>query len=275
MTNYSSLMLYSFAAAFILLFLWETLRPWSKSIHSMPVRWWNTLGLYVINRYTIIWLLPIATLPAAMYAQENNLGINLLDLNPVVSIIIATLLYDLFHYWVHRILHTVPILWRLHRVHHSDPDMDVSVEFKHHPLEGLLAGLLSIGFIILAGIHPLAIILRLMGAQIVSLASHANIKLPEVLDQRLRLIIVTPSMHRIHHSSWQPETDSNYGVLFSFWDRLFKSYVANPANGFEHMQLGLDEFRSSRDLWLDRLLIQPFISVRSNRPDNRDPIDQT
>lgn len=272
--NYSTLLIYSFAIVFIPLFLWEFFSPWQKTICSLPLRWWNTLCLYLINRSSITLLLPMTTLPAAFYAQENNLGLQSLNLHPLLNILVAILLYDLFHYWSHRLLHIVPVLWRLHRLHHSDPDVDISTEFKHHPLESVASGLLSVGFIIASGVHPIAIIVRALGAQIVSLASHANIRLPQVLDQKLRLVIITPAMHRIHHSSWQPETDSNYGTLFSFWDRLFKSYVANPEKSFEHMQVGLDEFRAERDLWLDRLLIQPFVSGQPKVADRGESLER-
>jgi sterol desaturase/sphingolipid hydroxylase (fatty acid hydroxylase superfamily) len=169
------------------------------------------------------------------------------------------------HYGIHRLFHTVPLLWRAHRLHHSDPDVDIITELKHHPLEYLISGLLDVAAVVSLGLSPLVIVISALVAPAVSLMSHTNIKLPGHIDHSLRLLIVTPAMHRIHHSSYQPETDSNYSALFSFWDRLFGTYVEKPRDGFEHMQLGLKEFRAERDLWLDRMLLQPF--VKNPEPD--------
>lgn len=261
-THYSELLNNILIACFIALFGWEVARPWLKPGFSIPLRWWNTIALYLANLSLLIWLLPLATIPAALYALDNSLGLfNLWESPLVISLVASVMLYDMFHYWLHRVFHRIPLLWRAHRVHHSDPDVDLVTELKHHPLEGLVSALLSIAVIVALGLHPVAIILRAILAQGVSLMSHANIRLPVRVDSTLRLVIITPAMHRIHHSSYQPETDSNYGTFFSFWDRLFGTYVVQPRDGYENMQLGLKGFRSERDLWLDRLLLQPFMKI--------------
>ncbi|WP_372742731.1 sterol desaturase family protein [Neptunomonas sp.] len=201
----------------------------------------------------------MTTISAAIYFQENTLGLfHLLNLNFWFAFVIGFFIYDLFHYSIHRVFHKVPVLWKLHRLHHTDPDVDVSTELKHHPFELVVTVVSAVVVVFVFGIPPVSIILCSLFAQVVSLISHANIKIAESVDTPIRKVFVTPAMHRIHHSAWQPETDSNYGVLFSFWDRWFGTYVDKPLAGYEGMKLGLDGFRSPRDLWLDKLLLQPF-----------------
>lgn len=261
-TNYLTLLNYSLAGSFILLFVWELVLPWIRADYSVPLRWWNTIPLYLIGRYLTFWLLPITIIPAAIYAESNAIGLlNMWAEDPIIGVFISLLLYDMFHYFLHWIFHRIPALWRLHRLHHSDPDVDIITELKHHPFETLVASLLAVIAVIVLGLHPVAIVIRTLAAQAISLASHANVRLPNQVDRIIRLILITPAMHRIHHSSFKIETDSNYGTLFSFWDRLFNTYVESPQGGYQQMQLGLEEFRSERDLWLDRMLLQPFIKT--------------
>lgn len=260
---YSNILIYSFFCIFFLLFVWEQFRAWVKLSYSLPLRWWNTIALTLINRYLFFWLLPISTISVAIYAKSNLVGIlNIFTLDDAVTLIFGFFLYDLCQYAFHWLFHVNSVLWRLHRVHHSDPDVDISTEFKHHPLEFLATVILSVAVILAFGISPAAVMLHAISTQAVSLFSHANVKLPKNTDHLLRLVIITPAMHRIHHSSFQPETDSNYGTLFSFWDRLFKTYTKNPKLGYENMLLGLNSFRSERELWLDQLLLQPFRSEK-------------
>lgn len=264
--HFSELFWYCFFGSFILLFGWEQLSNWVKPSCSPVIRWWNTISLYLLSRYLFFWLLPLTTIPSAIYAQNNGYGIlNWFSINELLVLAAGFLMYDCCNYALHRLFHYNSILWRLHRVHHSDPDVDISTEFKHHPLETLVSAMFLIVFVIVLGIPAMAIILRTLFALAVSMFSHANVKIPEKIDKVLRLVIITPAMHRVHHSSWQPETDSNYGTLFSFWDRLFGTYVEKPKLGYEGMQTGLHSFRSERDQWLDRLLLQPFRSGQDDR----------
>lgn len=265
-THYTELFKYCFFGSFILLFVWEQLSIWVKPSCSPVIRWWNTISLYVLSRFLVFWLLPVATITSAIYAQNNGYGLlNWFAINESLALIAGFLMYDCCHYALHWLSHHNSILWRLHRVHHSDPDVDMSTELKHHPLEIIVASLFLIAFVIVLGIPVMAIILRTIFTIAVSLFSHANVKIPEKFDRALRLVIITPAMHRVHHSSYQPETDSNYGTLFSFWDRLFGTYVEKPRLGYEDMELGLHSFRSERDQWLDRLLLQPFLSSSQDR----------
>ncbi len=257
--NYLSLLNFSFIACFFLLFVWEQLIPWKKTLHSLPVRWWNNISLFLLNKYLLFWLIPFTVIPVAIYAKSNSLGIlNIFALNSALTLILGFFLYDLSHYILHRLLHINSVLWRFHRVHHSDPDVDISTELKHHPLESLFNFLFSVFVVLVFGIPPVAIIFRSFFTQVISLFSHANVKLTEKIDQLLRLVIITPAMHLVHHSSYRPETDSNYGTLLSVWDRLFNTYIERPELGYEYMRIGLDSFRSKRELWLDQLLLQPF-----------------
>lgn len=255
----SELFSYSLMVTFVFLMVWEVMLPWVKPTASIPVRWWNNIALHALNSYFFLLIIPVTTISAAIYSQEHILGLlHALDFNLWSSFVIGFFLYDFFHYSIHRVFHKIPVLWKLHRLHHSDPDVDVSTELKHHPFEVVMTVGAAVVVVFLFGIPPVAIILCSLLTQVVSLISHANIKISENVDTLTRKVFVTPSMHRIHHSAWQPETDSNYGVLFSFWDRLFGTYVDMPLAGYESMTLGLDIFRSPRDLWLDKLLLQPF-----------------
>ena len=274
-TNYPSLLSYSFFGCFFVLFVWEQCLTWIKLSYSQPLRWWNTISLSLLNRYFVFWLLPFTIIPVAIYAKSNSLGVlNAFTLNDSITLIIGFFLYDLCHYIQHWLLHVNAVLWRLHRVHHSDPDVDLSTEFKHHPLESLVTVIFLMAAVLTLGISPIAVMLRTLTAPITSLFSHANVKLPKRIDKCLRLVIITPTMHRVHHSSYQPETNSNYGTLFSFWDRLFKTYTEKPKLGYEGMQLGLESFRSERALWLDQLLLQPFRSAKQDAKQSVDSKNQ-
>ncbi len=275
LNNSTGLFTYSLMVTLGLLVIGEVFLPWIKSTASIPVRWWNNIALHLVNSYIILLVMPVTTISAAIYFQENTLGLfHLLNLNFWFAFVIGFFIYDLFHYSIHRVFHKVPVLWKLHRLHHTDPDVDVSTELKHHPFELVVTVVSAVVVVFVFGIPPVSIILCSLFAQVVSLISHANIKIAESVDTPIRKVFVTPAMHRIHHSAWQPETDSNYGVLFSFWDRWFGTYVDKPLAGYEGMKLGLDGFRSPRDLWLDKLLLQPFRRHVVVPALNSEPVDK-
>lgn len=184
-----------------------------------------------------------------------------------LAIPVAVLLLDVAIYWQHRLLHMWPLLWRLHRVHHCDPAFDVTTGVRFHPLEIALSMGIKLGLITLLGPHPAAVLAFEILLSAGSLFTHTDIALPRQLDRRLRWLIVTPSMHRIHHSIRRVETDSNYGFHLSVWDRLFGSYTAAPAEDERSMPIGLEDWREPREQTLVSLLLNPF---RNPGPRQRD-----
>lgn len=184
-----------------------------------------------------------------------------------LAIPVAVLLLDFAIYWQHRLLHMWPLLWRLHRVHHCDTAFDVTTGVRFHPLEIALSMGVKLGLITLLGPHPAAVLAFEVLLSLGSLFTHTDIALPRALDRRLRWVFVTPSMHRIHHSTRRVETDSNYGFHLSVWDRLFGSYTVEPAEDERRMPIGLEDWREPRDQGLVSLLLNPFRKPEPTRTD--------
>jgi sterol desaturase/sphingolipid hydroxylase (fatty acid hydroxylase superfamily) len=175
-----------------------------------------------------------------------------------VSIAASVILLDLAIYLQHVLFHAVPALWRLHRMHHADLDFDVSTGGRFHPIEILISMLIKVAVVIAFGIPVVAVLLFEVVLNATSTFNHANVSMPLALDRVLRWLVVTPDMHRVHHSVLRHETDSNFGFNMPWWDRLFGTYRAAPQEGHERMTIGLPVFRDPRELRLDRLLTQPF-----------------
>jgi sterol desaturase/sphingolipid hydroxylase (fatty acid hydroxylase superfamily) len=209
-------------------------------------RWPTNFGIGLLN-LTLTILAPVSAVIATYWAGHNGYGLFNTISAPWWVVAIATVLGRSFAgYALHFVMHKTPLLWRIHRVHHSDTHLDVSTSLRSHPLEVaiLVAGFASAG--IALGMDPVVLAAYEIVEAIVHVATHANLRLPERLDRALRLLIVTPNMHSLHHSAWHRETDSNYGTVFSIWDRLFGTYSAEPRGGYEAMQMGLKEIRDER-----------------------------
>ena len=222
-------------------------------------RWLANIGLGAVNILMTRWLLPIT---GAMLASGYGLGLlNYLTLPVWMQVVAGVLILDVMNYWVHRVMHMNPLLWRLHRIHHTDMDVDFTTGVRHHPFEGIVVLIITTAAIFALGLSPLAVAAYQAGRAGVDVLSHANIRLPSGLDRMLRWVVITPDMHRIHHSADQPETDSNYGTLLPWWDRLFKSYRDAPALGQTGMVLGLEDWRNEQDLTISGLALLPFRSA--------------
>jgi sterol desaturase/sphingolipid hydroxylase (fatty acid hydroxylase superfamily) len=195
----------------------------------------------------------------AFLAQRNGWGLfNLVPLPAWITIPVAVLLLDLIIYGQHVVFHAVPVLWRLHRMHHADLEFDVTTGVRFHPGEFVLSMLIKLAAVAALGVPPTAVLVFEVLLNATSMFNHGNVRIPSGLDRGLRLVLVTPDMHRVHHSIDRRETDSNFGFNVSWWDRLFGTYRAQPALGHARMILGIDRFRNARELWLDRLLLQPM-----------------
>jgi sterol desaturase/sphingolipid hydroxylase (fatty acid hydroxylase superfamily) len=200
----------------------------------------------------------------AILAQERGWGImNLVLLPPSVTIVMAVVLLDFAIYLQHVLSHFMPIFWRLHRMHHSDLDIDVTTGNRFHPLEILISLAIKLMAVYLIGAPPVAVLIFEVTLNTTAMFSHANIRLPAILDRWLRLAVVTPDMHRVHHSVIPRETNSNFGFCLPWWDRLCGTYREQPDKGHEGMTIGLNEYRYPKRLTLFYLLIQPFVSSRS------------
>lgn len=174
---------------------------------------------------------------------------------------------DLAIYFQHRVFHAVPALWRLHRMHHADLDFDATTGLRFHPVEIGLSMAIKLAVVVLIGAPPVAVLVFEVILSAASIFNHSNVRLPERLYRMLRRVLVTPDMHRVHHSIIRYETNSNFGFSVPWWDRLFGTYLAQPRDGHDGMAIGIGQFRSRRDLWLDRMLIQPLVGRPRDPPD--------
>ena len=248
-----------FLGVLLLMVLWEVLAPRRPQAVGRLLRWPNNLGLVVLDTVIVRLLFPLAAVGVAFFADAKGWGLfNLVHLPDWVAILAAVLLLDLTIYGQHVTFHAVPWLWRLHRMHHADLEFDVTTGLRFHPGEIVLSMLIKLAAVLVLGAPPLAVLVFEVVLNATSMFNHGNVRLPSRLDRGLRLVIVTPEMHRVHHSIDRRETDSNFGFNLPWWDRLFGTYRAQPALGHTRMVLGIDRFRDPRELWLHRMLVQPL-----------------
>lgn len=241
---------------------WELAAP--KRRQEMPrlLRWSNNLALVALDTVLLRLFLPLTAVAFAGLVQQNGWGVlNWMELPAWLAVLLALLVLDLAIYAQHVVFHKVPLLWRLHRMHHADTEIDVTTGLRFHPIEILLSMLIKFAVILAIGASPLAVLLFEIILNAAALFNHSNVRLPVRFDALLRLLIVTPDMHRVHHSVERRETDSNYGFNVPWWDRLFGTYTPQPQAGHLGMTIGLRQFRGRREAWLDRMLLQPFRSV--------------
>ena len=251
----------------VVLAIAEMLLPRRDSTSTLGRRWLTNIGLFVTNQLVVRFAVPVSALVISRMAADDGVGLlRLVPLPYAVDVALGVLLLDLWQYIVHRLMHAVPLLWRLHRVHHSDVDIDFTTSERHHPAEVMVgAGGLMLA-VYLLGVPSLAIVVYIAVAGVIGLLSHANIRLADGFDRSVRRLIVTPGVHVIHHSSESLETNSNFGTVLTTWDRLCGTYRAPTAAGDRTRVLGLEYFREVRDARLDQVLIQPFVKARTQPP---------
>jgi sterol desaturase/sphingolipid hydroxylase (fatty acid hydroxylase superfamily) len=250
-----------FAAAFALIAICEIVAPRRPLTIPRRSRWPSNLAIVLLNTFFVRALLPVTAVSMAMLAEEHGWGLfHASGPLPAWLVIPATVvLLDLAIYLQHVLFHAVPILWRLHRMHHADLDVDVTTGARFHPIEIMLSMFLKFGVILTLGASPLGVLLFELLLSTGSLFNHGNLRLPLRADGILRWIVVTPDMHRVHHSVAPEETNRNFGFTLSWWDRIGGTYLAQPAAGHAGMLLGIAQFRDVSDLRLDRLLLQPVL----------------
>jgi len=222
-------------------------------------RWPANLAIVVLDALIVRLLLPGGAIAAAVWADAQHIGLfHYLAWNEAVAVIVVVMLLDLAIYAQHVLFHAVPILWRLHLVHHADGDIDVTTGLRFHPLEILLSMLIKIGLVTALGAPVLAVMIFEIVLNAMAMFNHANVYLPLKLDRCLRLLVVTPDVHRIHHSVIKAETNSNFGFNLSIWDRVFATWQEQPQYGHDHMVIGLEHLQSAPTQCLGYMLRLPF-----------------
>jgi sterol desaturase/sphingolipid hydroxylase (fatty acid hydroxylase superfamily) len=255
------------AAMFIGMAAWEVLAPRRTLSAGRARRWPSNLGIVVVDVLLVRLVRPAAAIGAALYAAGHGIGLfHWLNLRLSVAALLGFLILDLIIYGQHVVFHHVPWLWRLHRMHHADLDIDVTTGLRFHPFEILISLAIKIAAVMALGVPPVAVFVFEVVLNATSLFNHSNGSLRPGVERLLRFIVVTPDMHRVHHSIVRAETDSNFGFNLPWWDRLFGTYRRDPAAGHEDMTIGLPIFRDAGELRLDRMLTQPFRSD-GRRPD--------
>lgn len=254
------------AGIFAIMVTWEAIKPRRPQRVIRKVRWPVNLGLAFFNMVLMRFTIGSLAYLSATWATENGYGLlNRLSLPSAASILATLLFLDFAIYCQHIVMHKWPLMWRLHKVHHADLEFDATTAVRFHPLEIMLSMLYKACCIVLIGGNPIAVIAFEIILNAAATFNHSNIDIPDRADKLLRWFIITPDMHRIHHSAEPAETDSNYGFSVSWWDRLYKTYTAEPKLGQETMTIGLNSYRNQTELGFFQCLQMPFRS-RHNRP---------
>jgi sterol desaturase/sphingolipid hydroxylase (fatty acid hydroxylase superfamily) len=260
-----------FLGVLLVMAAWEVAAPRRRRELPRLFRWSNNLGVVVIDTIVVRLAFPLSAVALAFAAQVRGWGLlNIVDVPVWLASVASIVALDLAIYLQHVMFHAIPALWRLHRMHHADLEFDVSTGLRFHPVEILLS--MGIKLAVVAALGPPAVAVLVFEVLLngTSMFNHSNIALPPLADRILRLVVVTPDMHRVHHSVHPDETNSNFGFNLPWWDRLLGTYRPQPRDGHEGMTIGVEQFRTRRDLRLDRMLIQPFRGPASGYPIGRD-----
>jgi sterol desaturase/sphingolipid hydroxylase (fatty acid hydroxylase superfamily) len=268
--NEITIRLLFFFGIFALIGLWEVFAPRRALTMSKAIRWGSNIGIVVLDSVVLRLAFPVVAVGFAAYVNQQGWGVlNQFELDPLLAIIIAVVVMDFTIWLQHVMVHAIPLFWRLHRMHHADLDYDLTTGARFHPLEIILSMGIKLAVIMLLGPPVVAVLIFEVILNALAMFNHGNIRMPLGLDKVLRLLIVTPDMHRVHHSVQDDETNSNFGFNLSIWDRIFGTYKAQPDLGHEKMIIGLDRFREPRDNTLPRMLVQPFIGNADGYAINR------
>jgi sterol desaturase/sphingolipid hydroxylase (fatty acid hydroxylase superfamily) len=258
-----------FLGILILMAIWELLAPRRPLTTSKPTRWYNNLGIAFIDSLVLRLLLPVQAVGVALYIGKHGWGIlNNVTLPGWAGIVFGILGLDLVIYLQHAMFHAIPSFWRLHRVHHTDLDFDVTTGIRFHPIEILLSMGIKMAAVTVLGVSAISVVLFEVLLNATSMFNHGNVRLPGRMDRVLRFLVVTPDMHRVHHSVVIQEHNSNFGFNFPWWDRFLGTYQNQPARGHDGMTIGLSQFREPKRLTLPWLLIQPFFGKPGKYPFN-------
>ena len=260
MTNEVWWRLGCFFSILIIMMLLEWQKPARKSPIKNSTRWFTNFGLMFVSSVVVRLIVPIGLTAVALYIQQHNMGLfNLVDIPNIVVIVLSLLLLDILIYWQHRFFHQIPLLWRLHRVHHADAHVDTSTGLRFHPIEIVLSIFIKFIVVCALGVPVIAVLIFEIALNGLALFNHANIRLPNVIEKPLRFILMTQILHRIHHSQAITETNSNYGFSVIWWDKLFGSYKDEASKADIDIDIGLIEYsKTKQNASLLSVLIMPF-----------------
>lgn len=260
-----------FLGILVAMAVWEVAAPRRRREIPRLLRWTNNLGVVVVDTIAVRLTFPIVAVGLALLAEQRDWGLlNALAVPAWIAIPVSVIALDLVIYLQHVMFHAVPALWRLHRMHHADLEFDVTTGFRFHPIEILLSMGLKLAVVVALGPPAIAVLIFEVLLNATAMFNHSNIRVPLGVDRMMRWIVVTPDMHRVHHSIHPAETNSNFGFNLPWWDRLLGTYRPQPKDGHDTMTIGIEQFRTRRDLWLDRMLVQPMLGPASSYPINRE-----
>ena len=255
---------------------WEVAAPRRRREIPRVIRWTNNLAMVVLDTLILRLTFPVMAVGLAAVAQDKGWGLfNNLDLPLWLAIVVSVAMLDLAIYLQHVMFHAVPALWRLHRMHHADLEFDVTTALRFHPVEILMSMGIKMAVVAALGPPAVAVLAFEVLLNATAMFNHSNIRLPQSVDRVLRLVIVTPDMPRVHHSIEPAETNSNFGFNLPWWDRLLGTYRPQPRSGHIEMTIGIEQFRTRRDLWLDRMLVQPLKGPASGYSISREESDES
>ena len=259
-THEAAIRLGFFVGTFVVMALWEVLAPRRILTVGKALRWVNNLGLVDLNTLLLRLLFPAAAVGMAAFAAAQGWGVlNYVELPFWLAVLIAVIVLDSVIWLQHVMVHAIPVLWRLHRVHHADPDYDLTTGARFHPIEIILSMLIKFATIAVLGPPVVAVIVFEVLLNTTAMFNHGNVRLPNKIDRLLRWFVVTPDMHRVHHSIEDDETNSNFGFNLPWWDRLFGTYRDQPRGGHEGMAIGIRGYNQPRDVsWLPGMILLPF-----------------
>lgn len=259
LANEPLIRLAAFAAIFAAMAAWEILAPRRDHNVGRGTRWPGNIAIVVLDAVLVRLVFPTTAVGLALVVEAREWGLlHALDLPAWVSVLLAVAALDLAIYLQHVLFHAVPALWRLHRMHHADLEIDVTTGARFHPIEILISIGIKLGVVVALGAPAVAVLAFEILLNATSMFNHSNVRMPRPLDRVLRWMVVTPDMHRVHHSIVARETNSNFGFNLPWWDRLFGTYRDQPAAGHETMTIGIEQFREPAEQRLDRMLTQPF-----------------
>ena len=249
----------AFAGIFAVMAAWEILAPCRDQKLGRGTRWPSNIGIVILDAVLVRLVFPITAVGLALVAEARGWGLfYVLDLPTWFSVPLAVMALDLAIYLQHVLFHAVPTLWRLHRMHHADLELDVTTGTRFHPIEIILSMGIKLGAVAAMGVPAVAVLAFEVLLNATSIFNHSNVRIPAWVDRGLRWIVVTPDMHRVHHSILAPETNSNFGFNLPWWDRLFGTYRDQPAAGHLGMTIGIEQFREPAEQRLGCMLTQPF-----------------
>jgi len=260
-----------FISIFAIMAIWEIIAPRRALTICKAVRWINNMGIVFLNTAIIRFIFPIAAVNLAAFAVAHDWGIlNVYSVPFALAVLISVVALDFIIYLQHVLVHAIPALWRLHRVHHADLDFDVTTGARFHPIEIIMSMLIKFSAIVVIGPPVIAVVIFEVVLSSMAMFNHSNVRLPLGLDRVIRILFVTPDMHRVHHSTEDNETNSNFGFNLSIWDKLFGTYIDQPRGGHHDMHIGIHGFKDPKQVsQLPGMLMLPFVGKITGYAINR------